>query len=47
VARDKGRCQEIYLRIYKVLTEQSTILEEGWKALFIRNTRRTMAGNQY
>ena len=27
--------------------EQSTIPEEGWSALSIRNTRRTMVGNQY
>jgi len=29
------------------VTEQSTIPEEGWRALSIRNTRRIMVENQY
>jgi len=31
--------------MYEVPTEQSTTPEEGWRASFMRNTRRTMAGN--
>ena len=33
--------------MYKVLTEQSTILEEDQRALSIGNTRRTIVGNQH
>ena len=44
---NKGRCQEICSRVYKVPTEQSTILEEDWKASSIGNTRGTMARNQH
>ena len=47
MARNKERCQEIYSRVYKVLTEQSTILKESWRTLFIRNIRRTMVRNQH
>jgi len=45
VARDKGKCQEICLRMYKMPTEQSITPEKNWRALLIGNTRRTMAGN--
>jgi len=47
VARDKKRCQEICSRMYKVPIGQSTTPEEGQRASFIGNTRRTIARNQH
>ena len=45
VARDKRQYQEIYLRIYQVLTKQSTTHEESRRTSSIGNTGRIMAGN--
>jgi len=47
VDRNKRRCQEICSRMYKILTEQDTIPEKGWRALFIGNIRRAMVKNQH
>ena len=47
VARNQRRCQEICLRMYQMLTEQSSISEESRGVTFTQDTIRTMARNQY
>ena len=47
VARNKRRHQEICLRMYKVSIEQSTTPEKDRRTSLIRNTKRTIARNQY
>jgi len=47
VARNKKQHQEVYVRIHKMPIEQSIIYEESQRTIPIRNTRRTMARDQY
>jgi len=47
VARVKGRCQEICLGMFQVLTEQSPTSEEIRRITPTGKTSRTMARNQH
>ena len=47
VARNKEQHQKICSRILQMPTKQGVTYEKGWKITLFKNTKRTMARNQY
>ena len=45
VARTKGRCQEICIRLFQMSTKQSPVLEEVRRTTPIGDSTRIMAGD--
>ena len=47
VARNKEQCQEVCSRMIQMPAKQSTTYEESWRTTSLKDTKRTMEGDQH